>query len=188
MVLSECYLFPGCFLPLFIFEQRYREMLDHALKTHRMFCVGIKVSSNSDAILPITTAGIVHSCVKHEDGTSHLILMGLRRIKITGWTQEKPFRIARIEAVVSTPAAPQVLESLRAEALKHLPPCPEEASEAIEHLCSQLRNCENHELVCDILTYHFINCCETLQSTLTERCVVKRYQLLIESLKNCTPL
>ena len=36
---------PGCFLPLFIFEERYRLMLKHALNTDRMFCVGIRSRS-----------------------------------------------------------------------------------------------------------------------------------------------
>ena len=48
MVLSNCFLLPGCFLPLFIFEERYRLMLKHALETDRMFCVGIRKRSSGN--------------------------------------------------------------------------------------------------------------------------------------------
>ena len=104
MALAECTLFPHCLLPLFIFEPRYRAMLNHALETERMFCIGT-VRSGMDpdgpeaesAIHQVSTAGMIRACVGQPDGTSHLILQGLRRIRLTGWQQTEPFRIARIE-------------------------------------------------------------------------------------------
>src|SRR5437016_13552649 len=39
MPLPGAVLFPNALLPLYIFEQRYREMLDHALERDRMFTV-----------------------------------------------------------------------------------------------------------------------------------------------------
>jgi Lon protease-like protein len=183
MVLSECYLFPGCFLPLFIFEQRYRDMIKHALQTHRMFCIGTRESKTSPNVLPISTAGLVHSCVKHDDGTSHLILMGLRRIRLVGWKQESPFPLARIEPVATSEASVEVLNQLRNEALENLPTCHEESAEVMQNLSNKLRQCENPELVCDILAYHFIRRCKALRAVLTETCAVKRYQTLLQELK-----
>lgn len=183
MLLSECYLFPGCFLPLFIFEQRYRDMLTHVLQTNRMFCIGTRESKTSNGVFPISTAGMVHTCVKHDDGTSHLILLGMRRIRFTGWVQESPFPIAKIEAMASQPAPADVLEELRAEALSHLPACPEESAEAVKALSDQLRKCDNPEIVCDILAYHFLHRCKSLRAVLMEPCVVKRYQALLHALK-----
>ena len=58
IVLEECFHFPGCFLPLYIFEQRYRQMMDHALSTSRMFGVGTMVD---DELLPVTTAGLIRA-------------------------------------------------------------------------------------------------------------------------------
>ncbi len=40
MLLQRCNVFPHEFLPLNIFEQRYRTMLSHALEHDRMICVG----------------------------------------------------------------------------------------------------------------------------------------------------
>ena len=39
MPLPGAVLFPHALLPLYIFEPRYRKMLEHALRKHRMFCV-----------------------------------------------------------------------------------------------------------------------------------------------------
>ena len=183
MILSECYLFPGCFIPLFIFEQRYRDMLKHALQTHRMFCIGTRESKTSSNVLPISTAGLVHSCVKHDDGTSHLILMGLRRIRLVNWKQESPFPLATIEPVATSKAPIEELNRLRDEALDNLPGCPEESAEAVRSLSERLRTCSDPEIVCDILAYHFIRRCKPLRAVLTETCAIKRYQTLLQELK-----
>lgn len=186
MMLSDCYLFPGCFLPLFIFEQRYRDMLAHALETHRMFCIGTRTGGNNEEnqLMRVSTAGLIHSCVKQSDGTSHLILMGLRRVRFTGWEQEKPFLVARIEAMESEPADPAVLQALKAEALDNLPTCPSEAAEAIQILCDKLRACNHAEMACDILAYHFIRRNSALRAVLAEPNVEKRYSVLLKELKS----
>src|SRR5437870_6758107 len=41
MPLHGALLFPHALLPLYIFEQRYRHMLKHALAHYRMFCVAL---------------------------------------------------------------------------------------------------------------------------------------------------
>lgn len=107
MVLSNCTLFPHSLLPLFIFEPRYRQMLAHALENDRMFCLATLANDpkwdpgdeSDERILPITTVGVVRACVGRPDGTSHLMLQGVSRVRITGWEQTHPFRIARAEVI-----------------------------------------------------------------------------------------
>lgn len=104
MVLSGATHFPRAFMPLFIFEERYRDMLQYALERDRMFGVayavpGIDPDSAPNPVRPVFTAGLVRACVRHDDGTSHLMLLGLRRVEIIGWEQVFPFRIASIVEV-----------------------------------------------------------------------------------------
>lgn len=101
MILSGVTLFPHGYMPLFIFEERYRDMLRYALEHQRMFCVGharpgIDHDEHPELVYPVTTAGLVRACVTHDDGTSHLMLSGLQRVEITGWEQDGPFRIASV--------------------------------------------------------------------------------------------
>ena len=116
MPLPGALLFPHALLPLFIFEKRYREMLQHALSNHRMFCVALIRPERGDWESPedfrqVATIGLIRACVGRGDGTSNLILQGLQRVRFTGFEREQPFPIARGEP----------LESLRPAALRAKP-------------------------------------------------------------------
>ena len=92
-------LFPNSLLPLHIFEPRYRAMLHTALEEERMFCIaltkrGIDEWSSPKDFHHIAGLGLVRACVGRGDGTSHLILQGLARVKFTKFVQEAPFPIA----------------------------------------------------------------------------------------------
>ena len=182
IVLSDCYHFPATFLPLFIFEERYRSMLSHALKSDRMFGVGIRSHADTDRILPVTTVGLISACVTQPDGTSHLILQGLRRARITGFNQDKPFRIACIEPMKCEPADPLELALLRDKAVAAIPPCPSGAEPAMRQLKDQLIAQGDPETLCDILTYHFVRSSESLRDSLQETCLIRRYNLLLDAL------
>lgn len=121
ILLSRCNVMPQGLLPLFIFEPRYRKMLSHALNNDRFFCVGMHrddvPEECDDAFHPCSTAGFVRACVHHADGTSCLMLQGVQRIRLTGWVQRQPFRIARIEPVNTVNSAPEQVPELRAAVL-----------------------------------------------------------------------
>src|ERR1700751_5573095 len=109
MALSNAVLFPHSLLPLYIFEERYREMLSHSLDGDRMFSValvkrGIEEASGLEDLHPIAGLGLIRACVGNENGTSNLVLQGLVRIRLLGLVQERPFRMARVELVKSKAA------------------------------------------------------------------------------------
>src|SRR6266576_1189601 len=96
MPLPGAVLFPHALLPLYIFEGRYREMLEHALHHHRMFSVTLIKPSCPDWQAPedffhLATVGLIRACVGRGDGTSNLILQGLQRVRFAGFEQEAPF-------------------------------------------------------------------------------------------------
>jgi Lon protease-like protein len=184
MVLPDCHLFPGCLLPLYIFEDRYRRMLAHALGANRMFCIGNRDGDSEDSpISPHSTAGLVRACVQQDDGTSHLLLLGLRRIRLGEWTQMKPFRIARIEPVETIEGDAGEQKRLKAEALGLFSRAGEQAAE----LRRVLEENDDAEMVCDVLSYHFTRCPKLQQKLLGEASLVKRYELVIGALRkvNC---
>src|ERR1044072_3655246 len=102
MPLPGAVLFPHALLPLYIFEPRYRDMLKHALQRHRMFCVALIKPSCPEWHAPedffhVAPVGLIRACVGRGDGTSNLILQGLRRVRFSAFEQTSPFPIARIE-------------------------------------------------------------------------------------------
>jgi Lon protease-like protein len=118
MVLSGCVLLPASMQPLFIFEERYRRMLDHALHTDRLFCIGD--ATRAGRIRPILTAGLIANSRRAEDGTSQVLLQGIGRVRITGWEQEEPFLIARVEPFSTASGPEETLKTLVAEVVRSL--------------------------------------------------------------------
>jgi ATP-dependent Lon protease len=180
IVLEDCFHFPGCYLPLYIFEQRYRLMLDHALSSSRMFAVGTTVDGK---LLPVTTAGLIRASKKRPDGTSHVMLYGVSRVRFTGWVQEKPFRIATIEPLETlTQNSEDKLHEMKEKALRLLPSASEsgEGMRKLHHLLTQV-DCP--EAVCDILTFHLVRNAETAGKILTEQRLEDRYEVLLDELQ-----
>ena len=183
MVLSDCYLFPGCFLPLFIFEERYRAMLRHALAGNRMFCIGTRTDENEDSVLPWSTAGLIRACVRQPDGTSHLMLYGVQRIRLSGWEQEHPFRIASISPVEVTPPPADAAQALIQESLSLLPAPTPTCSEAMQQLKSTLAAMSCPDRVCDVLAYHFVREPEALKTLLSSTDPLERLRVLNAELR-----
>ena len=109
MTLPGVAFFPQALLPLHIFETRYRQMLQDALDTHRLFAVaGLDLKRVKNAFEPayrIATVGVVRACQGREDGTSNLLLQGLARVEFTEIIGEEPYRRMRIRALTSEPGA-----------------------------------------------------------------------------------
>ena len=120
MILPSALLFPGALMPLYIFELRYRAMLEWALSHERMFCValmrkGITEAVNLDDFYHTCGLGLVRACVTGKDGTSNLMLQGLSRVRLTGFVQNEPFRIARLALVPTEKSAKAQIAPLVAE-------------------------------------------------------------------------
>src|SRR5258707_14299737 len=106
MPLPGAVLFPHALLPLYIFENRYRDMLEHALQRDRMFSVTLITPSCPEWRAPedffhFATVGLIRACVGRDDRTSNLVLPGLHRVRFSGVQQETPFAIARIHIIES---------------------------------------------------------------------------------------
>jgi Lon protease-like protein len=90
MMLPEVSLFPGMMLPLFIFEPRYRQMLDEALNGGRMFAVAM-LTGEGEEPESVAGVGLIRASVQNDDGSSHVILNGLSRVMVTGVAHCEPY-------------------------------------------------------------------------------------------------
>ena len=189
MPLPGAVLFPHALLPLYIFEPRYREMLQHALKHDRMFSVTLIKPSCPDWQAPedffhFATVGLIRACVGRGDGTSNLVLQGLHRVRFTGFEREAPFPIAKIgvvessgdKTVESEALAEKVLELYRKlkRAGRQLPP-------KVDQYLAQL---DNLEMLADLVASTFVNDPLRRQQILEEMSVNQRLRLLITFLQD----
>jgi Lon protease-like protein len=102
MALSGVTLFPNALLPLYIFETRYRRMLESVLAGDRIFAVGmVRPDTGEESIFPVAGAGLVRACVGQPDGTSQLILQGIGRVRFQSFPQTEPYLIGRAEPVLT---------------------------------------------------------------------------------------
>ena len=189
MPLPGAVLFPHALLPLYIFEPRYRKMLEHALQAHRMFCVALIKPSCPDWHAPedffhFATAGLIRACVGRGDGTSNLILQGLRRVRFTSFEQEKPFPIARIDVVelrdpttVETEALGTKVLELYGRLKRDRRPLPTK----LDQYLSELRDLE---MLADLTASTFVNDPLRRQRLLEERSLNQRLRFLIKYLRD----
>ena len=101
MTLQETVLFPHAVMPLFIFEQRYRQMLKDVLQSHRLFAIfnTSDLEDNEDHEEPpsiMGTVGVVRAAHQNPDGTSNLALQGITRVRLVEIVQESPYRLIRV--------------------------------------------------------------------------------------------
>ena len=107
MTLRGVVLFPKAMMPLRIFEERYRQMLDDVLNTTRIFgivCEREDVAEDETHLEPpfgVATAGLIRVSKKLDDGTSFVLLQGINRVKVKGIVQEMPYRIIEAEEIKS---------------------------------------------------------------------------------------
>ncbi|MBL9154951.1 MAG: LON peptidase substrate-binding domain-containing protein [Verrucomicrobiales bacterium] len=175
VMVLPCTLFPHCLLPLYIFEPRYRAMLSTALAADRMFCIGtVPEGGEPDDIAPISTAGLVRACVTHENGTSHLILVGTKRIRFTGWRQMAPFRIATIEPIDCEIEDADLAERLASETIDLVEELTGPDQTMSVKLHDNLRLLNDPSAVADVIAHTFVTGATERQRLLETRDVVER--------------
>jgi ATP-dependent Lon protease len=116
MTLPQSTLLPAAFLPLYIFEPRYRRMLQDSLASERMFCVALQNPGRTrETPCPVAGLGLIRGSVQHQDGTSHLLLQGLARVQLLDVLRYKPYRFQRIQPLEPPPANEVIVDALLAK-------------------------------------------------------------------------
>ncbi|HEU0209152.1 MAG TPA: LON peptidase substrate-binding domain-containing protein [Candidatus Udaeobacter sp.] len=189
MPLPGTVLFPHALLPLYIFEPRYRMMLTHALQQHRMFCVTLVKPSCPDwhaaeDFFHCATAGLIRACVERGDGTSNLILQGLQRVHFTGFKQEEPFPIARIDVVESHDPTTVETEALGAKVIELYASLRHDRRQLPPKLDRYLSDLRDLEMLADLMGSTFVNDPLRRQQLLDERSINQRLRLLIKYLRD----
>lgn len=186
MLLPDCTLFPHGGLPLYIFEERYRTMLDEALAGECVFAVG-RIRENEggeDEISTVGTAGLVRASREGEDGTSQLLLHGVIRVRFCEWLEEKPYPYAKIEPVISDELGAKVGEA----AMKTLGGCVEDAifelpDDVQSSVMAMLGQAGEAGLMADLVAQQFVQDADLRQELLETNSVGDRIRMLCEFLE-----
>jgi len=189
MPLPGAVLFPHALLPLYIFEPRYREMLQHALQHHRMFCVTLikpscPVWHAPEDFFHLATAGLIRACVGRTDGSSNLILQGLQRVRFDGFEQETPFPIAKIDPLESEVQSSVETEALGAKVLELYDRFKGNGRQFPGKIARYLSELRDPEMLADLMASTFVNDPLRRQRVLEELSVNQRLRLVIQYLRD----
>ena len=132
--LPNVVLFPNVFLPLHIFEPRYRAMVKDALASDRIIgMVLLRPGFEADyagrpPVYPIGCAGLITHSEPLSDGRFNIVLRGLEKFRMTHEEGGQLYRLAQVEAVAELVSNHDKtvmhnhrrrLESLLAAAMEH---------------------------------------------------------------------
>ncbi len=189
MPLPGAVLFPHALLPLYIFEARYRQMLDHALHRHRMLCVTLIKPSCPEWQAPedffhLATVGLIRACVGRGDGTSNLILQGLQRVRFTDFKQEAPFPVAKIDIVESSDATTVETEALAEKVLELYSKLKQDGRKLPAKVDRYLSQVRDLEMLADLVASTFVSDPLRRQRLLEEASLNQRLRLLITYLRD----
>jgi uncharacterized protein len=103
--LPDLVFFPHATLPLHIFEPRYREMTEDALRGDRLIAMALlkpgweKGYEGNPDIFPLACAGLIEEEARLPDGRFNIRLRGLARIEVQSFEKETPYRVARVRVL-----------------------------------------------------------------------------------------
>lgn len=103
--LPNVVLFPNVFLPLHIFESRYRELVSDAIATDRL--IGMVLLrpgweheyEGQPAVYPIGCSGVITHLERLQDGRFNIVLRGMQRFRIESENHERSYRRGLVQSL-----------------------------------------------------------------------------------------
>lgn len=115
--------FPGAFLPLHVFEPRYRALVQDALRGDGRFAVALLKPGyeqgyyEAPEVHPITCVGRISAHERLPDGRFFLVLEGLGRVELLRQERGAPYRLYRARCLPEELPDDRGLLSIEARAL-----------------------------------------------------------------------
>ncbi|QQE11384.1 LON peptidase substrate-binding domain-containing protein [Planctomycetota bacterium] len=104
--LGQCVLLPHTTVPLFVFEDRYRQMIHEALMDRQLIAMAVYADKDKQYKKGARPALREYVCVgyivKHDqtyDGRYHVFLQGICRAKIASEPLHEPYRVAYLQPI-----------------------------------------------------------------------------------------
>jgi Lon protease-like protein len=170
--LPNVQLFPGCIMPLHIFEPRYRQMIEDLLDGQGRMVIGtvpdefVSALPGSPPIYPVAGLGEIGRHERLPDGRFLIWLVGLSRVRVREVESSRPYRKVSVEMLPEKQVAPTREAELR-KALQR----------AILARCDEFLNLPNEMplgYLADLLLQKLRLPCERMQELYAETDVERR--------------
>ena len=184
-------LFPRAVLPLHIFEDRYRAMTRDALIGQRIIAMALlrpgweKSYYGRPEIDPVVCAGRILSHEKLSDGKYNFLLQGIARCRIVEeLKRDEPYRIARLEKIVESPALEIDLDECRRQLTEVFDDSPLRLRGTGKQFRQIVRSVLPTADVADLAAFTFLEDVPLKQSLLAEPDVRRRVMRIVEALQS----
>lgn len=180
--LPNAVLMPCAVLPLHIFEQRYRDMTEHALAKQKLIAIALLKPGYEAEYETLTVAvherlgvGRIIRAERLPDGRFNILLQGVSRAQIMSENTDMSFRRGLLKPVDPIHASPEVEQRLLNRIQRALQAAPL-LDLAREANWLEMLECPDFELsdVVDVLASAALPNCPTKQEFLDEPCTATR--------------
>jgi Lon protease-like protein len=191
--LPNVVLFPHAVLPLHIFEERYKEMTDHALAGDRLVAMALlrpgweKDYHGKPAIEPVVCVGKIISHERLPDGCFNFLLLGVGRASVVRETQHRPFRIAEVEMAQPNRTPESELVELRRRLAGIFERRPFRTTPIARQFRQMFADNIATEDVADLIAFNFLDDIQTKQNLLAEMDAKTRIARLLVALESDPP-
>ncbi|MCC7349021.1 MAG: LON peptidase substrate-binding domain-containing protein [Phycisphaerales bacterium] len=189
--LPNVVLFPRAVLPLHIFEPRYIQMTDDALKGERLIAMALlkdgweKNYYSRPSVEPVVCVGCIASWERLDDGKYNFLLQGLYRARLLKEEPvDLPYRIGQLQSLNETPTMEIDLSTER----QHLEDLFQEDLCGMGQLDQQFRHLLASPMttpdIADLMAFNFIEDVGIKQSLLEEPNVRLRVERTVEVIRH----
>jgi Lon protease-like protein len=118
--LPGVFLYPGCVMPLHIFEPRYRCMIEDMLDGPGRLVLGTVLEDHAHElagappVLEVAGLGEIARHVRRDDGCFDILLVGMSRVRVREVASDRPYRRVETELLAEKPVARESQDALRA--------------------------------------------------------------------------
>lgn len=188
MTLQGTVFFPHAVMPLFIFEQRYRDMLSDVLNSHRLFAVfnereATPEDGHEEPPQIMGTVGVVRAAHQNPDGTSNLALQGIARVRLLEIVRESPYRLIRVDPCRDAEDGENTIPPIRDEIVGLLDSQPHLTRGLPEEYVKFIHSLTTEGPFIDVTIHSICHDAETKQKLLETLSLERRFQMFRDFLK-----
>lgn len=117
-------LVPGELLPLHIFEERYKAMMNDAVETERQFGLSfvpeaVPGTDTTPAVGSVGCVAQITAIVPLPEGRMNLLAIGAGRYVVRGYAQHEPYLVAEVDMISDRPSDDAAVASLAEDVRTH---------------------------------------------------------------------
>ena len=179
--LPNAILFPGARLPLYIFEPRYKRMIDDTLSQHRYLTVALMTEKDNEKTrAAISGLGQITEIERLPKNEKNILVIGLRRVKVIREVSSEPYISAEVMPLVETVPESSTHERLFASLREAVKAWLFRMRTGNVRYLKELGDVKTLGELCDFFGAYLLDDFATRQSLLEELDIARRAEFIIE--------